>query len=745
MSSQRSKKKHKTFFCYLWFVLQTIFTYRIRRSFVLIWGSVLLSQSLYGQTVLRGLITDKSKLPIAYASVSVKNTIDGATADSLGKFLLTTTAKGSQTIQVSALGFKPLQYQVNMDTISGFLHLTLKKSPGQLNEVVISAGNMDATNDRVFTHIKPVDLLSNASSQGDIVGALQNLPGVQRNGGDETGLFVRGGDATETMVLIDGITVQNPFFSNVPGIGQRSRFNPFQLKGTSFSTGGYSAKFGQALSSVLDLQTSDVPDKTNISIGINLAGIMLTGVQRIGNNALEYAGNYTHNGPFYSLSKNNYDFYSPPQSTAISSRWISKLDKGLFKISMAYNTGKSGTVIPNPGDVSSTIRFNLFNENKLINAAYNYWLSDQVKLFAAVGFSTNNDRILWSDTTFTRNDDRDQARADITWLPADAFKMTVGTEVQHFNYKQQFGARKGAFGETLTAVYLESEYKPISWFAIKPGIRTEYSKLLGRGNMAPRLSLATKTSPSSQLGLAVGIFYQSAAPLYLLQGYKPAFQQAVHYILNYEWIKNNRSFRIETYYKAYNKLIREHNVAFTPNPYRNNLGRVNNSGYGYAKGFDFFWRDKSSIKNFDYWITYSLVDTRRLYQNYLSKVTPDFISKHNLNLILRYAPEKIHTVFSMGYNYASGRPYYNPQSGLFFNDRAPAYQNLSFKVSYLTTIKKVFSAFYFNIDNLTNYKNILGYRYSTDGLQRSPIVPPQYRAVFFGVYLSISEFKKDEL
>lgn len=739
------QKKGLPFFCNLWFVLQTIFICRIRMSLILIGASLVFNPSLHGQTILRGVIVDKSQLPIAYASISIRNTIDGATADSLGKFLLTTNVTGNQVLQVSALGFKTLQYQVNMDTIPRLLHITLKNSPGQLNEVVISAGNIDATNDRLSTHIKPVDLLSNASSQGDIIGALQNLPGVQRNGGDETGLLVRGGDATETMVLMDGITVQNPFFSNVPGIGQRSRFNPFQLKGTSFSTGGYSAKFGQALSSVLDLQTTDVPDKTNISIGVNLAGIMLTGQQRIGNNALEYAGNYTNNGPYYSVSKNNYDFYKAPQSTAMSSRWISKLDKGMFKVSIGYNTSKSGTIIPHPGDVNSTVRFDLHNENKLMNASYSYWLSDRVKLFVAAAFSSNNDRILWNDTTFTRNDDRDQARTELSWLPVDAFKMTVGAEVQHFNYRQQFGTLQGDFSETLTAVYLEPEYKPFPWLAIKPGVRTEYSKLLEMGNIAPRLALATKISSNSQFGFAGGVFYQSAPSLYLLQGYKPAFQRAIHYILNYEWIKNNRSFRIETYYKDYSKLIREHDVTYTPNAHRYDLGRVDNSGYGYAKGVDLFWRDKSSIKNFDYWITYSLVDTRRLYQNYLSKATPDFISKHNLNLILRYAPEKIHTVFSMGYNYTSGRPYYNPQSGLFFSDRAPAYQNLSFKVSYLTTIKKVFSAFYFNIDNLANYKNVLGYRYSADGWQRSPILPPQYRSVFFGVYLSISEFKKDEL
>jgi hypothetical protein len=81
----------------------------------------------------------------------------------------------------------------------------------------------------------------------------------------------------------------------------------------------------------------------------------------------------------------------------------------------------------------------------------------------------------------------------------------------------------------------------------------------------------------------------------------------------------------------------------------------------------------------------------------------------------------------------------------FLGERAPAYQNVAFKVSYLTNIKKMFAAFYVNFDNLTNYKNVLGYRYSNDGGFRSPIQPAQYFAVFAGVYLSLSEFKKSEL
>ena len=64
---------------------------------------------------------------------------------------------------------------------------------------------------------------------------------------------------------------------------------------------------------------------------------------------------------------------------------------------------------------------------------------------------------------------------------------------------------------------------------------------------------------------------------------------------------------------------------------------------------------------------------------------------------------------------------------------------------YLTTIKKMFTVFYISLDNITNQKNVLGYRYSYDGSQRYEIKPPFYFNVFFGFNMSLKEFDKDEL
>ena len=203
--------------------------------------------------------------------------------------------------------------------------------------------------------------------------------------------------------------------------------------------------------------------------------------------------------------------------------------------------------------------------------------------------------------------------------------------------------------------------------------------------------------------------------------------------------------RIEGYYKSYDQLVRELDAAYDPNPYRYIYGRVDNSGNGYAKGVDFFWRDKASIKNFDYWISYSYIDTKRLYENFPEKATPDFASKNNLNVLLKYFIEPLQMAVGVSYAYSSGRPYYDPRSEVFLGNKTPDYHNLSLNLAYLLTIKNWFAVVYAGLDNITNRKNIYGYRYSMDGNILYPIEPPIYRSIFIGASISLSAFNKDEL
>ena len=174
------------------------------------------------------------------------------------------------------------------------------------------------------------------------------------------------------------------------------------------------------------------------------------------------------------------------------------------------------------------------------------------------------------------------------------------------------------------------------------------------------------------------------------------------------------------------------------------ISTIDNSGHGYATGAELFWRDKKTVKNADYWISYSYIDTRRLYKNYTELATPEFISDHNLNVVAKYWINKIETQINATYSYATGRPYYDATNKEFLGNRAPQYHNLSFTINHLRAIGKWFTVIYAGVDNVTNHKNVFGYRYDQNN-NRTPIVPALYRSLFVGINMSLTQFEKDEL
>jgi hypothetical protein len=703
----------------------------------------------FSQSLISGEVKDPQGKVIPFATVFLKQNRVGAVSKVDGKFSFSVKNNGADTLVINASGFEQVRKPVQLEGKDQQLSILLKSKVTQLQTIIINAGTIEATNERSVAVLRPLDIVTTAGGQGDIVGAIQTLPGVQRNGGDQTGLQVRGGDVNESSVIIDGMIAQNAFNSSIPGVSQRSRFNPFQFKGTAFSSGGYSARYGQALSAILDLQTNDLPDKSNVNLGLNMAGVSLSGSKLIGNNSVEFSGNYLNLSPFYGVTPTNVNYYKVPEGGSFAMRYVSKLDssRGIYKMNFSRSYTKTGVEIPNPVKPGEPLQFGLENNNTYLNTSFRYAVRPGKRYFTSLSYSDNSDAIQFGKQPLMRKDQRLQARAEVRKEYGQSYDDVTGFEVQHSHFEQQFDTfQLNSFTEIMPAFYYEGEFKKGNRFALKPGLRAEYSSLLQKGNISPRLSFAFKASENGQFSFASGIFYQSANSTYLLNGYRPNFQMSTHYMLNYQWIKNSRVFRIEGYYKDYQQLIKEQTTFYNPNQFRFVYGKLDNSGAGYAQGIDFFWRDKELAKNLDYWISYSYVDTKRLYQNYLSKVTPDYVSPHNLNVVMKYLVEKISTNFSFTYSYASGRPYFNPTNPQFLADHTKSYQNLALTASYLKTFKKkVFAVFYVSLDNILNTKNVLGYRYSSDGKERFEIQPPLYRAVFVGMNFSFSQFNQDEL
>ena len=706
------------------------------------------------QTRISGQLIDTRNQPLPFASISIENTIDGATTDSLGRYSFKTREQGKHLLVGTYIGYETKKDTIFINKSSLVHNMIIREKPVNIREVVVTAGAFEANDDSKVALLKPLDIYTNAGSGGDIAGAIRTLPGTQAQT-DQTGLFVRGGDAGESNFVIDGMIVQNPFSSNVPGVSQRSRFMPFQFKGISFSSGGYSVKYGQALSSVLELNTMDLPEKTTINFSAGLTGIELSGSVRWKKSSAEITAHYDNLSPFLSLANTNIHFFKVPVGSGFSGKYVlAATDKDLLKVFFKYDRSSSGTDVSNPfsSDIinypdpeDSIIGFGLKNSTLYFNSTYRHTY-DRLILRTAVSASNNKDNINWGKVFGSNNDWRVQWRGEGLYYINDRINLLIGSELQRYQFNQTFSGYTSGFNEFLAAGYAELEWKPLRWLAFKPGIRYEHSNLLNKDNLGPRLALAIGTGNYSQISLAGGLFYEDPDKKYLFSGYHPDFQNAIHYIANYQWVRNDRTFRIETYYKSYNQLVFENlagTVKYDANSYRfvPPGENIDNSGSGYAQGLEIFWRDKATIHNLDYWISYSYIDTKRLYQNFKSRVTPSFVAKNNLNLLVKYFIEPMQVNIGASYVYASGRPFYTPD---FNMKKSPDYHDLSVNLSYLTTIGKLFGVAYMGIDNLLNRKNIYGYQFSPDGTSHT-VLPALYRTVYIGFTISLSKFSKDEL
>jgi len=187
------------------------------------------------------------------------------------------------------------------------LDIKLRESAATLDAVEISASTFKAGDNSKLAVLKPIDMVTTAGSMGDVIAAIQTLPGTQSNA-DDGRLFVRGGDANETKIYIDGLRVFSPYTRSVQGTPSRGRYSPFLFQGTSFSTGGYNTEFGQALSGVLDMKTIDNPNQTESNISLMTVGMALGHTQKGKKQSISFSGSYIDLTPYYLLAPSRLDF-----------------------------------------------------------------------------------------------------------------------------------------------------------------------------------------------------------------------------------------------------------------------------------------------------------------------------------------------------------------------------------------------------------------------------------------------------
>ena len=719
-------------------------------------GAIFLSIGLYAQTTVSGTIRTENREPLAGASISLEESYDGATSLADGRFSFVTTDKGKKKLIVSFMGYKDQEQIVNLDSAQVVVDLVLYEAVTELKLVTITAGSFEASDKKRGTILKPLDIVTTAGAHADMVAALKTLPGIQQVN-ESNGLFVRGGTGAETRVFIDGMRINNPFYSAVPDIGQRARFSPLLFKGTIFSAGGYSAQYGDALSSALILETRDLPSRTESNFLISTAQLSATRFHlcKSGKESIGITVNYNNLTPYYEVVPPRVNYTKPFESLNSDFNWRKKISSsGMLKFFGYLNKSEVGLSTPAISYPGLNELFSIKNKNALAIASFHNNLFPGWKIFLGASYSLNKDDIKTSvsgkDSVLNRfspliQNNTVQARATLTGNLRGHSKIYFGTEYYRIVDKI-FAADSIPHLKLIDQIwspYVETDIYLTDKFVARIGFRYEHSSLLNQGNLAPRISIAYKLKGNSQFSFAYGDFYQRQEPRYLFRNNFLDYSKATHYILNFQKIKNDRTFRVELFYKEYKQLLLIRNA---------DQSSLDNSGEGYAKGVDIFWRDRTSVKDFDYWVSYSWIDTKRKFMDYPVMVQPNFVAEHVASLVLKRFFSKISTSFGATYTYASGRPYYNPNrsSKEFMVDRTIDFHSIGFAANYLTMIGKANTVFMINVSNVLGNHQVYGYNFSSvkndQGVHTGQaILPPAKRFIFLAVYMSLGVDRRKDI
>jgi outer membrane cobalamin receptor len=713
----------------------------MKKVFLFLFLYILMQFQGNAQTTISGIVINSKNKPILGASVYLDGTYDGTSTNEKGEFSFKTEEKGTQTLVVSFISFETF---VKFDDVKNLknLQIKLRDDVNSLDAVVINAGTFKAGESAKVTVLKPLDIVTTANAVGDVLGALQTLPGTAANPEDGR-LFVRGGSADETQIFVDGIRVFTPFSPTPNNTPTRGRYSPFLFKGITFSTGGYSAEFGQALSGVLDLTTIDKPDQEKTQLDFMTLGLGVGNTQIFGKNSLSINATYVNLKPYTDLFPERNDFIKPFQSASGEAVYRHSFkDDSMLKIYGAFSYTDL-EVIQDDINFDNGLRFGLNNRNLYINSSYKNKIGNNWRIESGLSFTNDNSTFKIEDDKIENTENSAHFKVKLNKQFSSRFRVSFGSEY----FITKFDETSNSLNEqtfeyglenNLFASFAETDIFFSKNLAIKIGLRAEHSALLDEFTISPRASISHKTGENAQFSLAYGQFYQNPSNNYLKFNQDFKAENASHLIANFQHSKQNQIFRVEAYYKGYKDLVK------FDSQQPNFTSTFNNDGAGFAKGIDVFWRQNGKIKNTDYWVSYSFLDTERDFRNYPTSATPNFASSHNLSIVGKHFIEKLQSQIGFAYNFASGRTYTNPNEPGFLNNKTKNFNSISLNWAYLIDQQKIL---YFSLNNALGTRNVFGYNYKNTpnmngNFDRQAIVPNADTFFFVGFFWTISDDKK---
>ncbi|MBK8196058.1 MAG: TonB-dependent receptor [Lewinellaceae bacterium] len=653
----------------------------LRTIVFLLFPALLIAQTA-GKGTVRGNIFDKETTqPVGFATVVLEGAGMGAISDVNGFFSISEVPVGSYTLNVSLTGYDA--FSMRLEVVKNeilYQNIYLTESGQNLEEIVISGKKEQARNDVQVSKLsvtpKQIRSLPSAGGQADIAQYLTVLPGVIFTGDQGGQLYIRGGSPVQNRILLDGMTIYNPFHS----IGFFSVFETELIRNVDVLTGGFNSDYGGRISAIVDVKTREGNRK-------RLAGML---------SASPFQAKALIEGPIVPIKKDG----GSSISFVLTGKHalINKFDEIL------YSHVNDSIGIPfDYRDYYGKVSLLTGNGSKLNFFGFNY--DDGVK-FPITDFSwnsggggmdftlipTNSNTIVGGTFTYSKYDSRiEEADRQPRTSGISGFfgglnftnfgrnnELKYGIELTGFRttfvFENYLGVPTGQKENTTEiSVYMRWKRK-IGNLVIEPGFRLQYYQSLSETAPEPRLGLKYNITNNLRFKAAGGLYSQNLLStinerdvVNLFVGFLSGpeetiyklnsktekadsrLQKSIHGVAGFEIdVTRNFDLNIEGYYKKFTQLIalnRNKQVPQDPDF---------TTETGNAYGVDL--SVKIEARRAYLWGSYSLGFVNRF--DGQQEFPPVFDRRHNLNLVGTYQVGKnSEWEFGVRWNFGSGFPF----------------------------------------------------------------------------------------
>jgi hypothetical protein len=551
-----------------------------------------------------------------------------------------------------------------------------------------------------------LDVVMSGNSCGDIVASLQSLPGTQKVGEDGK-LYVRGGESEECQTFVNGMHVLVPYSTNTENTAVRGRFSPFLFKGINFSLGGYSGEYGQALSAVLPMETTDLATSDKFGVSASLVDWNIGGTKVFTNSALSFNAALTSMGLYDRLFSQRQDFTRPYRKFSGEAQYKKEYNgRGVLKSYVGYDFTSVGLH-------QDERHISLKEHNVYANLTYKTPIGRGYTLFAGFANSTvfnHIDDAVNAGDHYRNFRNEVHLKAELRKVYNSVLKLQAGVEDYIRNSTLRFAPYRYNLDYNILATHIDAQWRIMPKLFLHVAARMEMMD--HHYQLMPRTTLSYIPNKRWQFSLVAGQYSQTAEDDILAQSNKSLCQStASHIILSMQYNFASSLLRIEPYYKRYSHLPLLHN------------GIYQSDGYGNSKGVDIYVENHSISSRLTTTLAYSFNDSERLYMDNTEPCAPGFASRHNLRLTAKYAIAKF--IIGIANSYATGRH--------FANGTTPYYNSLDANITYLLSPKVIL---YSSLNNILGRTNIFRYDAAGNGITSS-----RDRFFYIGIFVSLKNNK----